>query len=520
VLLLVYIYLTWQLRIPAVTTGNDDARYLHLARAIAGFSYRELWVMGAPIHSHSPPFYPFILAVAGFFSGHRLDAYLILNLVFVVTAFLLFFDAVRRLWSPGFALLMLMMLVANPGLVRLGGELMSEAQYLALSALALWIPTRQSMDRKWMVAFGTAAILAALTRSVGITLLFAVFLLWILERRWRALSIFSVAAGGLVGSWLLWTALAPHELHGGRTYMADVVAGSAEHGLLLTFWERVTTRLPAYLTRIVPWELPLPVAPGTVADNVVWLAVLVGLGALGVASTWRRWRIFALYLLAYGGLLALWAWVVGRFLTPVIPLMVVVLLAGTDVIRRRYNARLGLAVGLALAVVVFLTGIRANWERLQEVRRCDRSAPLQSPGCFDPDQRSLFAATSFVAENTPDSTMVITAKDATFSYYSGRRVTRPHPVLSDDPAVFVNRVVESGVDYLFLGRNAAIESGSYPETLRQACRSLELVKSFPPSSYLFRLGSDVAPDTTSAACRALAQFRSSLPRPRRSQARP
>ncbi|NNG16771.1 MAG: hypothetical protein HKM89_09835, partial [Gemmatimonadales bacterium] len=44
VLLLLYIYLTWQLRIPAVTTGNDDARYLHLARSVAGFHYRELWV--------------------------------------------------------------------------------------------------------------------------------------------------------------------------------------------------------------------------------------------------------------------------------------------------------------------------------------------------------------------------------------------------------------------------------------------------------------------------------------------
>ena len=232
VLLLVYVYLTWQLRIPAVTTGNDDARYLNLAQAIAGFSYRELWVVGEPIHSHYPPFYPFILAVTGFLSQHRLDVYLVVNLASVVAALLLMFDAVRRLWSPGLALLMLAMTVANPALIRLGGNLMSDAPYLALSSLVLWIPTRQPLERKWLAALGAAAILAALTRSVGITLLGAVFVHWAWERRWHALWIFSVAAGASVGSWLVWTALAPHEVHGGRTYVADVVAGSAEHGLL------------------------------------------------------------------------------------------------------------------------------------------------------------------------------------------------------------------------------------------------------------------------------------------------
>jgi hypothetical protein len=466
--------------------------------------------MGAPIHSHSPPFYPFILAVAGFFSGHRLDAYLILNLVCVVTAFLLFFDAVRRLWSPGLALLMLVMLVANPGLVRLGGELMSEAPYLALSALALWIPTRRPEDRKWMVAFGTAAILAALTRSVGITLLFAVFLLWIWERQWRALWIFSVAAGVSVGSWLVWTALAPHKVHGGRTYVADVVRGSADHGLLFTLWERVTTRLPAYLTRIIPWELPLPVVPGTVVDNILWVLVLVGVGALGLASVWRRWKILALYLVAYGGLLGLWAWVVGRFLTPIIPLMIVVLLAGTDVIRRRYNARLGVAVGLALAGVVFLTGISADWVRLREFSGCDRSAPLQSPGCFNPDQRSLFAATRFVAENTPETTVVLTAKDATFAYYSDRKTIRPRAVLGNDPTVFAPLVDESGADYAFLGHNAPIDPGPYSEALWRSCRAFEIVESFPPRSYLFRRRGVMAADETSPACRALSRYRAEV----------
>jgi hypothetical protein len=366
-----------------------------------------------------------------------------------------------------------------------------------------------------MVAFGAAAILAALTRSAGITLLFAVFLFWALKRQWRALWAFSIAAAVSVGSWFVWTALAPHEVTGGRTYVADVVRGSAEHGLLFTFWERMTTRFPAYLTRVIPWELPLPVVPDMVVDNVFWVLVLVGLGALGLASTWRRWNILALYLVAYFGLLALWTWVVGRFLTPVIPFVVVVLLAGVDLLRRRYSPRVGLGLGLALAGVVFITGIRADWQRLQEFRSCDRSAPLQSPGCFDPDQRSLFAAANFVAENTPDSTLVVTAKAATFAFYSGRATIRPRAIVADDPAVFISLFAESGADYAFLGHTGPIERGLYSQSLQRSCRALEIVESFPPRSFLLRLRTTPAADESTPACRALSRFRAEVQASRR-----
>lgn len=520
VLLLLYVSFAWRLRIPAVTTGNDDAQYLHLARALAGFSYRELWLVGEPIHSQYPPFYPFILAVVGFLGQYRLDAYLLMNLVFVVVALLLVFDVVWRRWSPSLALVMLAMVVANPGLVKIGGHIMSEAPYVALSSLALWIPTRHPSERSWVGALGAAAILAALTRSVGITLLGAVFIHWAWERRWRALAVFVVAAASLVGSWLAWTAMAPHEAHGGRSYMTDVAAHSAESGLLLKFLDRLSTRAPEYVSRVIPWELQLPVTPATILDNMFWALLLVGLGGLGLASVWRRWRIAVPYLIIYFGLLAVYPWVVGRFLVPVMPIMVVALLAGTDLIRRRFNAPLGIGIAVGLALVVLVTGIQGNVARLREFSDCDRSRPLESAGCFDPNQRSLFAAARFVAANTPDSAVVVTAKDATFAYYSGRQSIRPLSMLSDDPAVFIRRVAESEADYVFLGRNASIEFAPYPETLWPACRSLELVESFPPWSHLFRLRGSVAPDTTTAACRALAHFRSTLILPPPSESEP
>jgi len=509
-LLLVYVSLTWYLRIPAVTTGNDDATYLHLARAVSHFNYRELWIVGEPVHSHYPPFYPIILAAVGFFSGYRLDALLVVNHLLVMAALWLMFDAVRRLWSPGLALLMLAMLVVNPGLVLLGGRIMSEAPYLALSCLVLWIPTRTSTRRTWVgVAFCAATILAALTRSVGITLLAAVFVLWALDRRWRALGAFTLASSILVGSWLTMTALAPHKVHGALSYVADAVRGPGDRGMLFTLVRRLATRLPDYLARVIAWELPLPVTSSTVLDNIAWALLLVGLGGLGLVSTWRRWRILPLYLGAYGGLLAVWTWVIGRFLAPIIPLIVITLLAGADVIRRRYGARLGTALAVGLAAVVVFTGIRADWDEIRAFRGCDRKAPLESPGCFDADQRSLFAASRFVAANTPDSAVVVTAKDAVVALYSGRKVVRPRAILAADPAVFIAQLAESGADYVFLGSTAGIE-WQFSRDLWRACAALDLVDSFPPRSFLFRPATAVASDTTSVACRALSQYRAQV----------
>ncbi|HSM18404.1 MAG TPA: hypothetical protein VK845_15560, partial [Gemmatimonadales bacterium] len=253
--------------------------------------------------------------------------------------------------------------------------------------------------------------------------------------------------------------------------------------------------------------LPLPVTSSTVLDNIAWALLLVGLGGLGLVSTWRRWKLLPLYLGAYGGLLAVWTWVVGRFLAPIIPLIVITLLAGADVIRRRYGARLGTALAVGLAAVVVFTGIRADWDEIRAFRSCDRKAPLESPGCFDADQRSLFAASRFVAANTPDSSVVLTAKDAVFALYSGRKVVRPRAILAADPAVFIAQLAESGADYVFLGSTVGIELNPYSKSLLPACTALDLVESFPPRSFLFQPAATITSDTTSAACRVLSEYR-------------
>ena len=501
---MVYVYLAWQLRIPAVTTGNDDATYLLLSRAVGQLHYRDFYLVGAPAHSQYPPFYPVLLAITGFLSGNHLDAFLILNVLMTATALALVFDVVRRLWSPELGLLLLATLVVNPTLVQLGGSVMSEAPYLLLSSVALWASTRPAVDGKWLFAIGVAAILAALTRSVGITLVAAVVGYWGGQRRWRAVGIFVVAATCLVGSWFAWTAFAPQKLVG-RSYVADAVRGP-QGGLWFTLWDRLTTRMPEYITKIVPAELPVPVIPGTPVDNIAWLLVLVALGSLGLVSIWRRWRFLLIYLALYGAVLAVWTWVIGRFLAPLLPFIVLALLAGTDLLRRRVSSRLGIGVALALTVIVCVTGFRSTLSSVRSFAACDRATPFDAPGCFNDDQLSLFAAARFVSTEAPDSAAVVTAKESTFAYYSGKHTVRPQTVLTTDPEEFRTLMRDNRADYVFLGRNKGIEFGKLPQALWHACRWLELERAFPPRSYLFRLRAEMAADTTGVPCQLLSRY--------------
>ena len=114
-------------------TGNDDATYLLLARSLRQFSYRDIHIFGAPVHSQYPPAYPALLALTGGGLGLDLTWPSLTSVALSTIALALIFDLARRVMPIGFALVLLTLLAINAPLLSYAGAVRSEIPYATFS---------------------------------------------------------------------------------------------------------------------------------------------------------------------------------------------------------------------------------------------------------------------------------------------------------------------------------------------------------------------------------------------------
>lgn len=502
--------LVWMLRQPSITTIGDDALYLLLGRSLRAFHYRELFYAGAPLHSQYPPVYPALLAIAGAVGGERLGVLIAVGILASLVGLFALFVTVRRQWSSSTVAFVVLALVAlNPSLVQLAGMIMSEAPFFCFSVGAIALLARPNPGRWTLVAAGALAVAAALTRGIGITVVAAVGLHWVLQRRWRAVVVLGVACALTVAPWLVWSVRAPVR-DAQRSYAADATVGMRDRrsaGPIATVAQRIAANAPEYGVRQLPAALPVPAIRDTAVDNWVALIVIVTLGLMGMRELWRRWRAAALYLLCYGALLLVWPWALDRFLVPAIPIVIVAVVAGAvvggrDLKRIPVYALLGLVAlgigGAAVAEDAAAIGLASS---------CDRAAPMQSAGCFNVDQRSFFAAALYAARSTPPAALfALAGKQADFYYVSGRTTVPPATAGRGTAEERLRNLQQAGVGYV-LATHVSGADLRFATMLGQACGRLRLVSAFAPRTYLFRIAMDDPPEPNGAACRATADYR-------------
>ncbi len=512
-LLLLHAWLGWLVRPPGIMTGQDDATYVLLGRELRHASYRATWEVGSPVHRLYPPGYPVLLGLAGAVSGDRIDALMAVGILASTGALLLVFLTAERLHSTGFALLCLAALAVNPSLVSTAGGIASEAPYTFFSVLALALLARPEPPRGILVAAGGAAIAAGLTRNAGVTLLAAIGIHWLIQRRFRALSLLTLAGVMTAGAWIAWSLSAPGPDIAGLSYRSDLTfvpaavrASSGGSGLLVsTLVHRVADNVPNYLGRMLPGLLPLPTIPGTTIDNLVDAAIACGALLMGFIPLLRRWRPAALYLLAYGALLALWPWSLPRFLVVLLPILVPVALAGAGSLAGRFSARPALVVTI-LAAVLALTGAIRTLDRIRATAGCRREWTPPDATCSSPDQASFFTATKFIRKRTPAEAVFVTAKRATLYYYATRRSMPLAAALAAGQDRLDSAMRAYGARYILLGSLYVAEPNQLQRILTARCAGLRVVAAFPPRTFLFAVadsGDAGAPD----ACGALADYR-------------
>jgi len=505
-LLLLHAVFVWLARRPGILTGQGDVQYIVLGQSIRDGGYRDAFLAHAPPHAQYPPGYPAVVAVWGAVFGDSFDSLAALSLLFSLTSLFLVYLAARRVFDERFALWTLLALCVNPVLIVFGGAIASETPYLLASTLALYALARDRPSGRWLALAIAASILATLTRSVGVTLIGAIALHWVLEERWRPALVLAGASALLVGAWLLWTLVSPASAVG-SAYVAELRAAAAGQPWRLPIHERIFDHALWYVRAAIPSSLAVPTVSGTWIDNLLSVALLLVAGIAGMVSLIRVWRPAALYLIAYAALLALWLWSVDRFVAPVVPLLIVTILSGARVLARPLHAN-GAAIAVAAFALVFAgSGVVRSFAAVRDHVRCQRGGDMPDPQCLSVDQASYFDALRWIRANTPDDAIFLAAKSGALYHYTGRTSTAWADGVSQQRANFLpwlrqrraRRILASGLDVR--------EPSALAPLLVANCRGLVSAAEFPPRTFLFELRDRVSDAEADASCAAAARYR-------------
>ncbi len=318
---------------------QDDGHYAILARALAfGDGYRYTNLPGAPAATHFPPGYPLLLAalwrVAPLFPANVALLKLV-NVAFLPVAALAVRELARRAGglSPLVSSAVAVASFAAVPMLFLSGLLFSETAFVAALCGVLLMADRfvasdDTSARRAAVLLGLAIGALAMLRTVGVTLLPAVLavLLWRRRRRDAAL----VLAGAMVFllPWQLWTSVharaVPAAVAGAYgaygPWLADAWrAGGLDFAFAVLVENLRGMRLPLML-------FGLHDAPALVQGAAA--AALLGLAGAGAWRLWPRAPMTVLVFVPYGALLLLWPFPPDRFLWPLWPVSLVLLVVG------------------------------------------------------------------------------------------------------------------------------------------------------------------------------------------------
>jgi hypothetical protein len=419
------------------------------------------------------------------------------------------FIVVRRHFVDAVALFVTGLLAINTMVVAEASLIMAEAPFRLWMTVVLWSASRENPGRGHLVLAGVAAVLAALTRAVGIAVLGALALHWIFERRWKAVSL--LVLGSLpVALWSYWTAVAPDPDQRGLYLHTVLTVSQPGDSPMVSSVERLLNAIVVYPRTMVPGALSFFGLKSNPTDNVLWALLAVITFPVGAWVSWKRWRFMTLVVLLYGLALVVWPWRYERFVSPISALLLAMIGAGVMHLVRHRPARMQ-AIVLAGVASLFVAGsIQRGLPTLRAMVACDRSRIPESPTCLSEDGRGLLKLATFAREQTPDDALFFVSKEAAFYWHSGRRTVRNEPYLWAPPDSLGSLLRRAGVTYAVLspvGANRRMHNSA----LAKACREFESVATFEGDAVLLKLRAGGPIDHDDATCQLIAEWKQRTP---------
>ncbi len=220
---------------------HDDGVYAITAKALAqGQGYRLLNLPGLPFQVKYPIFYPLILSLGWLWEPRfpqNLSALHGLTISFAALAIPLLYIYLRQIkqCGKGLAGLISLLVAANFHFIYYATSLMSEAPYFFFSLLTLWLAETggKQPSKRRLGGIILASVLAFHTRTIGLALIGAITLLFLLRKQWKTAGLYlGITSGVTILPWLLWVKTHAMPLNALNYPMAYVYGGyGIEYGI-------------------------------------------------------------------------------------------------------------------------------------------------------------------------------------------------------------------------------------------------------------------------------------------------
>jgi len=413
-----------------VSLTGDDAAYIERGkRFLDHFIYP----------SYQGPLYPIFLSFFMAVFGMNVVLLKVVSLLCIL-GFQTFTYFTLRHRVPALLTTAVLVLVAfNAEILYYASQTYSEAFYLLLAAWGLWFYVTHFVDRKrnysWVKQGGMALILGSillgmgLARSVGYVGVIAILVFGFSYRKYWKDTCWIL--GGFVAVYLLWTLLKLALWGNGGTEFSgqlsmllqkDVYNASVGQedlsGFFIRFWRNMNNYISFHFYEI----LGLRKFTNTMPTSA-WVSVLTFVvGAVGLVTSYRKNKVVFLLGLYTGGFLVLTFfimqvfWNQGRLIVPVIPYLLLLLLAAFYYFPWS-KWRTGFHVVLPLLV---LTGFMAETGRLAGKVKEARKITGKYYG-LTPDWINYVQASEWAAKNLPEKAVIGCRKPSiSFVYGNGR----------------------------------------------------------------------------------------------------
>jgi hypothetical protein len=474
--------------------NGDNANYYVLGAALSqGEGYTMISSPSNPPANHFPPGYPVIVATVMKFFSTEINTIKQTNgfflLLSIIALFYLFYKIIDNIHISFISTLFILL---NTNLLEYSTIMMSEISFLFFSIICLILVIQ--VDEKIVFYKNWKFLLLILfvaisyyIRSAGLALVGGIILVFLLQKNWKFLVAF---VGGFVLLTLPWY-IRGNKL-GGNSYIKSLFwknpyrteLGTADLG----DWAlRVYNNFIRYLTHEIPNATINSVAikDGTPADLKHWLIgiALAGFIIFGLIKLKKyRFVIFS-YFLGTFGIMLLWpdVWFGSRFILPIVPLLVFLIIMGIYNLLLLASRYLKIQNSFVKAVVFPLLFLAFLPLYTPGIHAMHKNADNIYPQSF----QNYFDLAKWANKNTPENATFACRKTAFFYLYSSRKANG-YAYTTNREEVIENLKINN-IDYVVLDQLGYSSTGRYlyPAIKRYGNKFKLVKKTEKPETYLF-----------------------------------